>query len=127
MTYKASDSFFVIHQVQDFLKWEKSKIIGHSLGKSCFITLFSLNCRFFGTIHNSKSIVKLNLECYKNKLFKNCYFLRSGLYPSAFALKIILRTSCLLESVKSRNKRIHRLYFYSCFNFKYKIGILFSN
>ncbi len=36
MTYKASDSFFVIHQVQDFLKWEKSKIIGHSLGKNNF-------------------------------------------------------------------------------------------
>jgi hypothetical protein len=33
MTYKASDSFFNIHRVQDHLKWEKSTIIGHSMGK----------------------------------------------------------------------------------------------
>ncbi len=37
MTYKASDSFFNIHRVQDHLKWEKSAIIGHSMGKKTYL------------------------------------------------------------------------------------------
>lgn len=45
MTYKASDSFFLIHQLQDFFKWEKSKIIGHSLGES-FLDIFDLILAF---------------------------------------------------------------------------------